>query len=99
MSADKHTPMVVAAARALCKRGAEQCNVDFEDSWKVYGEDYLNDAQAALDAAGAPDLLDALRLAHAELHAMRAAVGPGVLTDKAIAAARAAFAKAIVSAP
>ena len=37
------------------------CNVDFEDSWKQYGEDYLRDAQAMLDAIGAPDLLAALQ--------------------------------------
>lgn len=36
------------------------CDVNFEDSWKQYGEDYLRDAQAVLDAVGAPDLLEAL---------------------------------------
>lgn len=57
---EKHTPMVVAAARVLCRRGAEQCCVDFEDSWKLYGEDYLEDARQALDAAGVPELLEVL---------------------------------------
>lgn len=56
-----YPPMVVAAARVLCRRGAEQCHVDFDDSWKLYGEDYLQDAKQALDAAGAPELLEALR--------------------------------------
>jgi len=57
----QHTPMVVAAARALCKRAADECNVDFDDAWKVYGQEHLADAQSALDAAGAPDLLAALQ--------------------------------------
>ena len=56
----KHTPMVVAAARVLAQRAAAQCNVDAEDNWKVYGEDYLQEAEAALNAAGAPELLAAL---------------------------------------
>lgn len=57
MSGAQHTPMVVAAARVLCERNAEQCNVNFEDSWKFYSDDFLADAQAMLDAAGAPELL------------------------------------------
>lgn len=91
MSAAKHTPMVVAAARALCKRGAEQCNVDFEDSWKVYGDLYLEDAQAALQAANAQELIRALKEC--------AAVCAGEMTTKndlinALELARAALAKA-----
>lgn len=66
MSAAKHTPMVVAAARVLCKRGADECNVDFEDSWKVHGNSYLEDARLALEAAAAPELLEALH--HARAH-------------------------------
>ena len=58
-----HTPMVVAAARVLCNRMADACEVDYEDSWKTYGDDYLDDAKAALDAAGVPDLLEALQYA------------------------------------
>lgn len=61
MSAAGHTPMVVAAARVLCKRGADECNVDFEDSWKCYGDGYLEDARLALEAAAAPELLEALQ--------------------------------------
>lgn len=56
-----HTPMVVAAARELCHRSAEQCGVDAEDSWEVYGDDFLADAAAMLDACGAPELLEALK--------------------------------------
>ena len=56
-----HTSMVVAAARALNSRAAEQCNVDPEDQWKVYGEAFLQDAEAALTAAAAPELLKALQ--------------------------------------
>lgn len=60
--------MVVAAARALCKRGAEQCNVNFEDSWKLYGNDYLEDARTAFKAASVDDLLDTVvRLEYAAM--------------------------------
>jgi len=56
------TPMYVTAAKVLCQRCTELCDVDFEDSWKQYGDHYLLDAQAMLDAiAAAPDLLEALR--------------------------------------
>lgn len=55
------SPMVVAAARELCKRASEDCNLDFEDNWKIYGGDFLADAEAALKAAGAPELLEALQ--------------------------------------
>jgi hypothetical protein len=57
----KHTPMVVAAARELCARESEECGVDNDDNWKMYGETFLMDAKAALDAAGVPQLLEALR--------------------------------------
>lgn len=55
-----HTPMSIAAARALAERSAAQCGVDAEDNWKIYGEDFIADAEAALNAAGAADLLEAL---------------------------------------
>jgi hypothetical protein len=42
---------VTAAARVLCKRNADACGVNFEDSWKVYGGDFKDDARAALAAA------------------------------------------------
>lgn len=47
----QHTPEVIAAARALCKRNAEVCNVDADDSWAIYGEEFIADAIAALQAA------------------------------------------------
>lgn len=56
----QHTPMVVAAAKVLCLRSSNTCNVDYDDAWRIYGEEYLEDAKAALDAAGAPDLLEEL---------------------------------------
>ncbi len=65
----QHTPDVVAAARVLCKRGAEICNVDEADSWEAYGADYLEDAALAL-AAAAPETAaerDRLRALNAEL--------------------------------
>jgi hypothetical protein len=59
MSAAKHTPMVVAAARALCRQHAAVCNVDADDLWNMDSETFKEDAQKALDAAGAPELLKA----------------------------------------
>jgi phosphoglucomutase len=58
--------MVVAAARVLNARAAEACMIDAEDSWKTYGDEYLEDAHAALEAAGANGLLAALKAMHAE---------------------------------
>jgi hypothetical protein len=58
----KHTPAaVVAAAKELSKRAAADCNVDADDMWKTYGDDYLRDAEAALEASGFSDLLQALK--------------------------------------
>jgi len=57
MSANKHTPMVVAAARALCRRDSDLCGVDFDDNWKLYGDGFLADAQVALESIAAPELL------------------------------------------
>ena len=89
----KHTPMVVAAAKALCRRGAEQCCVDFDDSWKVYGDEYLTDAQATLEAAGVPALLAALQSAADSLAQMALDRNDQELADLALnlrAAARGA---------
>lgn len=43
--------MVVAAARTLSDRHAAACNVDCGDVWKMYGNDFIEDARAALEAA------------------------------------------------
>ena len=51
--------MVVAAARVLSQRNAEQCGIDAADMWKQYGEDFIADAQAALNAAALAELLAA----------------------------------------
>lgn len=56
----EHMPMVMAAARALNQRVADSCGIDAEDQWKLYANEMLEDAQAMLDAAGAPELLEAL---------------------------------------
>jgi hypothetical protein len=53
----KDTPMVVSAAKALCRRYAEQFGVDFEHSWKIYGEEFIEDALKAFEAAAVPNLL------------------------------------------
>jgi hypothetical protein len=39
------------AARALADRSADECNVDREDNWKAYGDQFVADAHAALSAA------------------------------------------------
>ena len=43
--------MVVAAARMLSDRQAAACNVDCGDMWKIHGNDFIEDARAALEAA------------------------------------------------
>jgi len=43
--------MVVAAARMLSDRQAAECNVDCGDMWKMHGNDFIEDARAALEAA------------------------------------------------
>ncbi len=43
--------MVVAAARVLSDRQAAACNVDCGDMWKLHGNDFIDDARAALEAA------------------------------------------------
>lgn len=53
-----HTPMALAAGRALADRAAVHCSINADDNWKVYGEDFIEDAEFALNAAGAPELLD-----------------------------------------
>jgi hypothetical protein len=58
---NKPTAMEIKAARAACKRHAEICNVDEQDLWKMHGEEFIEDAKLSLDAAGAPDLLEALK--------------------------------------
>ena len=43
--------MVVAAARMLSDRQAAACNIDCGDMWKLHGNDFIDDARAALEAA------------------------------------------------
>jgi hypothetical protein len=43
--------MVVAAARVLSDRQAAACNVDCGDMWKLHGNDFIDDARAALESA------------------------------------------------
>ena len=44
---------VIAAARVLAARHANVCCVDADDVWKTYSQDFIDDAQAALEAAAA----------------------------------------------
>jgi hypothetical protein len=55
------TRMEVAVARELCNRQADSCNVDREDLWKTYSEEFYEDARAVLCACGAPALLQAAK--------------------------------------
>jgi hypothetical protein len=43
--------MVLIAARVMSDRQADACNVNKEDQWKVYGQDFIDDARAMLEAA------------------------------------------------
>ena len=42
---------VAHAARALADRHALACNVNKDDNWRVYGEEFTADARFVLDAA------------------------------------------------
>lgn len=57
------SPMVIKAAQALAKKHAEVCGVDYDDLWKLESQGFIEDAELMLDAVGAPDLLEALRVA------------------------------------
>lgn len=61
MADAKHTPMVVAAAREMCRLASQMCGVDNDDNWKTYGEGYLAEAASVLEAAGLPALLSELK--------------------------------------
>ena len=43
--------MVLAGARALAKRHADSCGLDFDDVWKYYAEEHKIDAKAVIEAA------------------------------------------------
>ena len=43
--------MVLIAARVMSDRQADACNIDKEDQWKVYGQNFIDDARAMLEAA------------------------------------------------
>lgn len=53
------TAMVSKAARVLSDGVALACGVNADDVWKLHSEIHFADAQAALEACGALDLLDA----------------------------------------
>lgn len=57
-----HTQMFASAARVLCDRMADACEIDREDAWKEHYHDYMADAKAALEAASAMGLLSALQV-------------------------------------
>ena len=54
-------PMVEKAARAWCKRHAEACGLDEATLWAEREAGFITEAQAALEACGAMELLDLAR--------------------------------------
>lgn len=52
-------PDVSAMARILADRNADACNVNREDNWTIYGQDYIDDVTAMLAAAPAAPAADA----------------------------------------
>ena len=52
-------PDVSAMARILADRNADACNVNREDNWAIYGQDYIYDVTAMLTAAPAAPAADA----------------------------------------
>jgi hypothetical protein len=60
-------PMVVAAARALCRLHAVACNVNEADLWNLESDWFKSDASEALAAAGMPEMLEVLQCARTVL--------------------------------
>lgn len=52
-------PDVSAMARILADRNADACNVNREDNWTIYGQDYIDDVTAMLAATPAAPAADA----------------------------------------
>ena len=44
-------PEVSAMARVLSDRSADACNIDRDDNWAMYGQEYIEDVQAMLAAS------------------------------------------------
>ncbi len=40
---------IIAVARVLADRSADECNVDREDNWKFYSDDFMDEAKAAIN--------------------------------------------------
>ena len=52
-------PDISAMARILADRNADACNVNREDNWAIYGQDYIYDVTAMLSTAPAAPAADA----------------------------------------
>lgn len=53
-------PMVMKAARVKCRRDASKNRIEEERLWRVFGPEFIEDAQAALTECGALECLEAL---------------------------------------
>lgn len=47
------TERIKAAARALCRVAAADAELEYNDCWSMYGEQFTSDAKVALEAADA----------------------------------------------
>lgn len=61
-------PMVVKAARAMCRKVAEAIGVSFESYWAKQSDAYLIQAYTALTECGALECLEALDWCVAEIN-------------------------------
>jgi hypothetical protein len=55
--AARPSPMVVAAAREMCRQQADECGIDKDDLWKVYGEEFQACVELILQTAGVPQMV------------------------------------------
>ena len=88
----KHTPMIVKAARALCRHASTECGVNEADNWAIYSDEFLADAEVVLHAVGAQQLLEALQAV--QMDAVGLGGGENAISDATRAKVDAAIATA-----
>ncbi len=62
------SPMVMKAARKANEIASRECNTCPEDGWKLYGSEYIRDAQEMLTECGALECLEAANGLHRKLY-------------------------------